>query len=113
MTESLRSSPGKYSEAPRHGGHSQVVSAALVTVRSSGSRVGGLLEFRLICMLTEEPLGGGVPTELKSGPSTTWITEPIPVTRSTFELPNAAATVAAACSLPGEKNTVVVFSELG
>ena len=29
------------------GGYSQVVSAALVTVRSSGSLVGGLLELRL------------------------------------------------------------------
>ena len=93
--------------------YSQVVSAALVTVRSSGSRVGGLLVFRLTCMLTEEPLGGGEVTVLKSGPSTTWTTDPIPVTRSSVEFPNAAATVAAACSLPGEKNTVVVFSDLG
>ena len=52
-------------------GYSQVVSAALVTDKSSGSLVGGLLVLRSICTLTDEPLGGGALTEEKSGPSTT------------------------------------------
>ncbi|CKQ96526.1 Uncharacterised protein [Mycobacterium tuberculosis] len=60
-----------------------------------------------------EPLGRGARTALKSWPSTTWTSWPIPVTRSIFDWPNTAATVAAACSLPGEKNTVVASSELG
>ncbi|BEH79157.1 hypothetical protein YM3MPS_49600 [Mycobacterium pseudoshottsii] len=90
-----------------------MVSAALVTVRSSGSLIGGLVELRLICTLTDEPLGGGAVTALKSAPSTTCTTSPIPVTRSTLLLPNAAATVAAACSLPGAKSTVVVCNEFG
>ncbi len=81
-----------------------MVSAALVTVRSSGSLVGGLEELRLICTLTVEPLGRGARTALKSWPSTTWTSWPIPVTRSIFDWPNTAATVAAACSLPGEKH---------
>src|ERR1700760_4095565 len=93
--------------------YSQVVSAALVTVRSSGSLVGGLLALRLICRLTGDPAGGGVPTEVKSEPSTTCTTCPVPVIRSTLEFANEAATVAAACSLPGEKSTLVVFSGFG
>src|SRR6202034_2895696 len=88
--------------------YSQVVSAALVTVRSSGSLVGGLLALRTICRLTGDPAGGGVPTEVKSEPSTTCTTCPVPVIRSTLEFANEAATVAAACSLPGEKSTLVV-----
>src|ERR1700761_7311681 len=94
-------------------GYSQVVSAALVTDKSSGSLVGKLLVLRSICTLTDDPVGGGTPTDEKSGPSTTWTTCPIPVTRSSFEFAKVAATVAAACSLPGEKNTVVDFSALG
>src|SRR5271156_5224076 len=94
-------------------GYSQVVSAALVTDKSSGSWVGGLLVLRAICTLTDEPVGGGALTEEKFEPSTTSTTCPIPVTRSTLEFANVAATVAAACSLPGEKNTVVDLSELG
>src|SRR6201982_3729411 len=93
--------------------YSQVVSAALVTDKSSGSLVGGVLVLRSTGTLTDEPAGGGALTEEKSGPSTTWTTCPIPVTRSTFGFANDAATVAAAFSLPGEKNTVVDFSELG
>jgi hypothetical protein len=97
-----------------HGcGYSHVVSAALVTDKSSGSVVGGLLVFRSICTLTDEPLGGGALTDEKSGPSTTCTVLPIPLTRSTFGFAKVAATVAAACSLPGENNTVVDFSELG
>lgn len=68
-----------------------------------GRLVGGLEELRLICTLTVEPLGRGARTALKSWPSTTWTSWPIPVTRSIFDWPNTAATVAAACSLPGEK----------
>ena len=49
----------------------QLVSAALVTVRSSGSLVGWVLVLRSICRLTDEPLGGGALNEEKSGPSTT------------------------------------------
>lgn len=48
--------------------------------------------------------GRGARTALKSWPSTTWTSWPIPVTRSIFDWPNTAATVAAACSLPGEKH---------
>ena len=90
-----------------------MVSAALVTVKSSGRLVGGLLVLRSTCTLIDEPAGGGVPTEAKSEPSTTCTTCPIPVIRSTFEFANVAATVAAARSLPREKNTVVVLSDLG
>src|SRR5271156_1602993 len=93
--------------------YSQVVSAALVTDKSSGSSVGGVLALRSTCTLTDEPAGGGALTEKKSGPGTTCTTCPIPGTRSTFGFANAAPAVAAACSLPGEKNTVVDFSELG
>src|ERR1700753_4226293 len=93
--------------------YSQVVSAALVTVRSSGSLVGGLLALRLICRLTGDPAGGGVRTEVKSEPRTTCTTCPVPVIRSTLELANEAATVAAACSLPGENSTLVVLSGFG
>lgn len=94
-------------------GYSQLVSAALVTDKSSGSLVGKLLVLRSICTLTDEPLGGGALTEEKSEPSTTCTVFPIPVTRWTFGFARVAATVAAACSLPGEKSTVVDFSELG
>ena len=37
----------------------------------------------------------------------------MPLTRSMVGLVNDEATVAAACSLPGEKNTVVEFSGPG
>src|ERR1700722_13770256 len=93
--------------------YSQVVSAAVVTVRASGSLVGGLLALRVICRLTGDPAGGGVPTEVKSEPSTTCTTCPVPVIRSTLEFANEAATVAAACSLPGENSTLVVLSGFG
>src|SRR5271154_6512869 len=93
--------------------YSQVVSAALVTVRSSGSLVGGLLALRSICRLTGDPAGGGVATEVKSEPSTTCTTCPVPVIRSTLEFANEAATVAEACSLPGENNTLVVLRGFG
>src|ERR1700744_2286483 len=96
--------------------YSQVVSAALVTVRSSGSLVGGLLALRLICRLTGDPAGGGgrgERTGLTSEPSTPGTTCPVPVIRSTLELANEAATVAAACSLPGEKSTLVVLRGFG
>ena len=62
---------------------------------------------------TEEPLGFGGLTEAKSEPSTTCTVLPIPVTRSIVGSANADATVAAACSLPGEKNTVVEVSGPG
>src|SRR6201996_609255 len=94
-------------------GYSHEVSAALVTDKSSGSLATALLLLRSIWTLTDEPLGGGAPTAEKSGPSTTCTTLPIPVIRSTFGFVRVAATVAAACSLPGEKNTVVDFSALG
>jgi len=62
---------------------------------------------------TGEPLGDGGVTEWKSLPSTTRTTSPNPLTRSMVGLMNAEATVAAACSLPGEKKTVVEFSGPG
>src|SRR6478609_7323973 len=94
--------------------YSQVVSAALVTVRSSGSSVAcSLLVPRTMCTCTDDPLGEGGLTELKSEPSTTRTTSPIPVTRSMVALWKDDATVAAACSLPGEKNTVVEVSGPG
>ncbi len=64
-------------------------------------------------MLTDDPEGGGAATARKSGPSTTCTRLPMPVTRSTFEFANVVATVAAACSLPGEKNTVVELTVFG
>src|SRR5690348_6007660 len=93
--------------------YSQVVSAALVIVRSSGRLVGVLLESCATWTCTGEPLDGGELTEWKSLPSTTWTTSPRFVARSMFEFGNAEATVAAACSLPGEKKTVVVPSGPG
>src|SRR5690349_1894087 len=94
--------------------YSQVVSAALVTVRSSGSSVVVLLDVpRSSCTWTVEPLGDGGVTELKSEPSTTRTTSPMPVVRSMVALWKDEATVAAACSLPGEKNTVVESSGPG
>ena len=94
-------------------GYPQVVSAALVSVRSSGSLVAVSALVLSSCMVTDEPLGAGEVTAWKSGPRTTWTTSRSPVTRSTLASRNADATVAAACSLPGEKNTVVAVSELG
>ena len=91
-------------------GYSQVVSAALVTERSSGSWVGVLpLPWRT-WTCTEDPLGFGGLTVAKSEPSTTCTVSPFPLTRSIVGSVNADATVAAASSLPGEKNTVVEFS---
>src|SRR5271166_4566760 len=97
----------------RVSGYSQEVSAALVTDRSSGSLVGVLVVLRSTCRLTDEPLGGGALNEEKSDPRTTCTTLPIPVTRWTFGFLRVAATVAAACSLPAEKNTVVDLSGSG
>jgi hypothetical protein len=74
-------------------------------------RVPAALSVRCIC--TDEPVGGGVVTALKSGPRTTCTTSPIPVARWICGSGSAGATVAAACSLPDEKNTVVDESELG
>ena len=65
------SAPEMAPGATPEGGYSQLVSAALVTVKSSGSLVAGLLALRSICTLIDEPVGGGAVTELKSGPSTT------------------------------------------
>ena len=65
------SPPEWVAEATPDGGYSQLVSAALVTVKSPGSLVVGLLALRPICTLIDEPLGGGADTELKSGPRTT------------------------------------------
>src|ERR1700734_4287324 len=93
--------------------YSQVVSAALVTVRASGSLVGGLLALRGICRLTGDPAGGGLPTEAKSEPSTTCTTCPVPVIRSTLEFANEAPTVAAAPPLPGENSPLVGLSGFG
>ena len=90
-----------------------MVSAALVTVRSSGRWVGSLLVPLSTWTCIGEPLGDGGATELKSDPSTTRIVVPIPDTRSMVGLENDDATVAAACSLPAEKNTVVEFSGPG
>src|ERR1700742_5223451 len=104
MPPSLRSQRRNGRRNDAKNGYSQVVSAALVTVRSSGSLVGVLPEPRSICTLIDEPLGGGVLTELKSGPSTTWTTCPYPETRWTLALANDDATVAAACSLPAENS---------
>src|SRR5690242_14519943 len=87
--------------------YSQVVSAALVTVRSCGSWVCAVLVPCTTCTWTSEPLGVGAFTVWKSEPSTTRTTVPMPLTRSIVGLANDDATVAAACSLPGEKNTVV------
>ena len=86
----------------------QVVSAALVMLRSSGSLVGS--PDRLPCVTLScavEPLEAGVPTEVKSVPRTTRTTSPRPDTCSTWAPGNDDATVAAACSCPAEKNTVV------
>jgi len=58
----------------RVGGYSHEVSAALVTVKSSGSLDSAPLLLRSICTLTDEPLGGGALNEEKSGPSTTCTT---------------------------------------
>ena len=90
--------------------YSQVVSAALVTERSSGSWVGVLPLPWSKCTCTEEPLGFGGLTEAKSDPSTTCTVLPLPLTRSIVGSVNADATVAAASSLPAEKNTVVDVS---
>ena len=80
--------------------YSQLISAPLVTVRSSGSSVGVAAPLWMTLMLTREPLGGGALTPVKSEPSSTWTRSPLPVTRSILGLPRVAAMVAAACSLP-------------
>src|SRR5690625_5029755 len=93
--------------------YSQVVSAALVTVRSSGNSVGSALAPRLSWTLTCEPLAAGLLTPWKSEPSTTRTILPNPVTRSIGAFDSAEETVAAACSLPGENSTLVFLTVAG
>ena len=88
--------------------YSQVVSAALVTVRSSGSSVVVVPDDdeddavpRTIWTWTVEPLGEGGVTEVKSVPSTTRTTSPIPVVRSMVALWNDDAHHAARVALTG------------
>ena len=90
--------------------YSQVMSAALVTVRSSGSWVGVLLELWLDVHADRRPARRRRADSAEVRAEHHLDGLPRPATRSICALANDAATVAAACSLPAENITVVVLT---